>query len=281
MQDPRAQKEIERDGVFRAYPIAWTLEEPSKKPDKDTGQPSQSQPIVFQFAIYQEWGKDAAGNGAWSDPWPEGYFVFGRSYVITKVGEVNEGAVKALAEAGLWNGDVDEIAGPVRNVYVLITVERNDYNGKVSYRVAWINPNADVPPERTGFKPVDPSVLALTRQRFGQKMKAVAGGTKGGRPPTPPAQPAAPVAPPGPRLPAGPPAQGTQPLQQQPAARPNGPSPLGPPRMAPSSPPQPVAPPRPAGPPPMGAPQFQPPPQPQPVQQVVGDVADDRVPWEH
>jgi len=271
MQDLRAQKEIDREGIFRAFPLAWTLEEPSGKPDKDTQQPSQSQPIAFQFAIYQEWGKDANGTGAWSDPWPEGYFIYGRQYIIGKTGEMNEGAVKALADAGLWNGEFDEIAGPPRNVMVIVTVERNDYGGKTSYRVSWINANADVPSERTGFKPVDPSVLALTRQRFQQKARAIAGGAKGGRPPAPPGGPAAaptPTPPPPPSSPAAPAAaRPAPPSQPRPAS---GPAPLAPPRQPPQAQ-APLAPPR-AVPPPVSAPVGQ--------QQVIGDVADDRVPWE-
>ena len=86
------QNAIEEEGVFRAFPVAWTVE-PSPKDD------SQSVAIAFRFAIAQKWHGKEHG---WSEQWPVGYFTENRTYVVKRDGTINQGAVDALAKCGLW-----------------------------------------------------------------------------------------------------------------------------------------------------------------------------------
>lgn len=190
MTEQRAQAQLDRAGTFRAYPLSWTIE-PSEKED------SQSVAIAIQFGIFQQWHPDEKGEGGqWSQEWPQGYFCYGRTFIVGRDGKPKAGAVEALKKAGLWNGDTDELGGPPPQVFVLIDVEPNEYRGQTSFRANWIHPNADVPPKRTGgFAPADESLLASLRARFGGQFKAIAGGKPpAGGPPAPPAKTAPPPA---------------------------------------------------------------------------------------
>jgi hypothetical protein len=208
-----AQTQIDEQqgaGSYRAKPLSWTIEK------KDSG----SVAIAIQFGIIQKWHPE--GEGTWSQPWPPGYYTYNRTYVIKKDGNMNDGAVKGLADAGIWNGNWDLLAGDPPDVVVIIDVQRSEWQGNVSYRAEWINPNADRPVERgSGFKPVDTDLLAQLRQRFQSQTSAIVGGAPaGGSPPAPPQTQVAPPAPgivgdplatPTPPAPPGPP-QGIDPL---------------------------------------------------------------------
>ena len=176
------QQKTEEEGDFRGFPVAWTLEQSTK---------SKAVAIAFKFAIHSKWHGADAG---WSEQYPVGYYVEHRAWVIGSDGELNPKAVKSLADAGLWNGDFDEVAGPVKSVFVLLVVEQEAYeNNKPESRAKWVNPDAPEPRARGQFSPADPSLLNDLRARFSGKAKAIAGGTPAG-PASAPA-PAAAIAP--------------------------------------------------------------------------------------
>lgn len=244
------QSKYQKEGVFRAFPLAWTVEESSAEDSKSVA-------IAFQFALFQEWHGKESG---WSVEWPPGYYVENRTYVVKRDGSLNQGAVDALGACGLWDGDWDKLAGPVPNVFVLVDVkaEVNPKTGKTDYRAAWVNPNADEPQTRGQFKPADTGLLASLRSRFQGQTRAQIGGGKSGQPPAPPQQP----------TPAG--VQSQQPPQQpppqQPAQPPNAPQPSGPPAASPArAPQQPPGPPTGAQPPRTPATGAPVPPSPQPA----------------
>ena len=110
----------------------------------------------------------------------------GDNWVVKRDGSINEGAVQALAKAGIWNGDWDAFNEAPPSVNVLVTVEENVYDGRKSYRASWVSPDADEPRQRGGFKPADKSVLASLRARFGGQIRAIAGGNTSGTAPAPP-----------------------------------------------------------------------------------------------
>lgn len=172
-----AQREWEKEGTYRAFPIAWTLEK------KESGAVA----IAFKFALHQEWhGKDQG----WSVEWAPGYWTTNRTWIVKKDGELNQSAVDNLGKCGLWDGDFDKIAGPVPSVFVLVDIGCETYENKTRYRADWINPNADEPKPRGGFTPTDPNVLAQLRARFQSATRAIAGGAPAGTAPAPPATPA-------------------------------------------------------------------------------------------
>ncbi len=184
------QNQLEKEGVYRAFPVSWTIEQSTKND-------SQSVAIAFMFAIYSEWwGKDK-GDGSdhgWSEEWAPGYFTVNRTWIVKKDGELNSGAINSLAKCGLWDGDWDKFEGPPPNVFVLVDVGSETWEGKLRFRANWINPDAAEPAERGGFKPTDPAMLTAMRARFQQKTKALAGGAPSGGAPAQP-QPAAVVQP--------------------------------------------------------------------------------------
>tara|TARA_R110000822_G_scaffold120633_3_gene254139 strand:- start:3566 stop:4315 length:750 start_codon:yes stop_codon:yes gene_type:complete len=219
------QFHLEDEGDYRAFPVAWTVEE------KESGAVA----IAFEFAIRCKWHGKEQG---WSQDWAPGYHTTNRTWIVKKDGSINQAAVDNLAKCKLWNGDWDALAGPPPNVFVLIDVAGETYEGKLRYRANWINPNADEPKARGGsFAPVDTNVLATLRARFQSKTRAIAGGSAPGAAPAPPtatpaaaptpaAPPAAPTAPAAPAAPGGPPAAPGAPPTPTPAVG-------GPPAAAP------------------------------------------------
>lgn len=232
MSSEYTQAQLDRAGLFRGFPIAWTLQ-PAKE-----GSGSQSVAIAFQFGIYQEWFPD--GEGAWSQPWPAGYFVLNYTYIVGTEGNENAAAIEALAKAGLWDGDFDKLMGPPPSVYVLLDVKANEFKGRTSFRAEWVNPDAERPTARGEFKPLNTDLLAQMRARFGTSAKAIAGGKPAGAAPAPPTQPALqPAAQTVPTQPA------PQPATQQPATPPVSQPAVPqqpPPQTAPAAPPAPQAP---------------------------------------
>lgn len=234
------QQPIEEEGVYRAFPVTWTIE-------KSTKEDSQSTAIAFQFAVTQKWHGKEAG---WSQEYPPGYYTENRTWIIKKDGLLNDAAIAALAKCGLWDGDFDRLGGPPASVYVLVDVQAETYEGKTRYRAAWVNPNADEPVARGGFQPADTKLLASLRARFQGQTRAIAGGGATGAPAAPPAttrptaampQHATPMqaqmhqTPMQQPTPAAQPQQAarptpaTQPMRPSPIVQPMRPSPMGPP----------------------------------------------------
>lgn len=170
------QHQLEEEGVFRAFPVAWTVVE------KESG----SVGIRFQFAIRAKWWGKEQG---WSQEWPPGFFLYGEAWVVgrkDKGGDINQAAVENLGKCGLWNGDFDVLTGPVPSVNVLLDVGFETYEGTTRLKVKWINPDAAEPTARGGFAPADPNVLSTLRARFQSKTRALAGGAPAGTAPAPP-----------------------------------------------------------------------------------------------
>jgi len=173
------QSQLDREGTYRGFPLTWTVEEAA----------SGAVAIAFQFGIMVEWGGREAG---WGEAWPAGYFTTHRAWVVKKDGTLNTAAIDALGKAGLWDGDWDKISGPVPKVVVLLDVkaEHSEQYG-TRYRADWVNPNADEPAARGGFKPADTGLLSKLSARFQGQTRALAAGAPapGGASPQPQAAP--------------------------------------------------------------------------------------------
>lgn len=192
-------------GDYRAFPVSWTVEVSMTDEQKVQAQAkeeevSHSIAIVIRYAITHQWD---VSTKAWTQ-WPMGYYVDGRTYVVKKNGTQNDIGIDQLRDSGIWTpGDFAAIKSAPPQALCLISVERNDWKGSISYRVNWTSPNADQPRARGGFTPASDSVLDQLRTQFGGSMgaRAVAPGqpVRVAPPPTgemPPAtQPAQQVAP--------------------------------------------------------------------------------------
>lgn len=117
---------LQQEGVFEARITSAEIF------DADSG----AKAINLELEVVREYDKSA---GAYSEPWPAGWTFPGSVWFVKKTGEINSDAVKSFARATGWTGDVRQL-GPVVNVLVKCTVKREEYNGNVSYRAAFINP---------------------------------------------------------------------------------------------------------------------------------------------
>lgn len=209
MTSQYAQAQMDQAGTFRAWPLSWNIQAP-KNPAE-----SQSHAVVIQFAISDRWDPDGNGGGTWTEM-PPGWFTYGRAWIVKRDGTVNEAAVKNLRDAKLWNGDFDQFQVEPPNVFVIVEVDAEEYNGKVQHRANRIHPDADVPPEKkTGLKPADPDLLASLRATYGPQVRATIGGqVPAGRPPAPGQAPRAPAAGPRPTTAANGPIERAQAAQQ-------------------------------------------------------------------
>lgn len=183
-----AQQRVEEAAVFRCAPFDWTIKDFSKPAGTDEhGNPTpatHSHALVIRFAAIKKWHPE--GEGAWSQKWPEGWFIEVSVWIIGKDGNPNEAAIKNLAECGIWDGDLDKIETQAPSkVWCHVTVEEESYQGKPQFRGAWINPDADRPAGRGGFKPTSPETMSSLRARFGVKLKAIGGNKPAGKPAAP------------------------------------------------------------------------------------------------
>lgn len=164
---------IDREGIFRVRAETWKV----RRADN-----SKSVAISFRFAILEQ-----LDGQEWHD-WGQygGYFVYGDFYVVKKDGTVNAKAVEQLSQSLGWDGSLRTVATCAPpDVVVQVKVEENIYNGRTTYRAAWMNPGDFVP---TGGGEDEDSVRELDAL-FGSQLRAAAvgsGAKPAGRPPAPP-----------------------------------------------------------------------------------------------
>ena len=156
-------------GIYRARPIEWVIEEYEGK---------QTKALRIKFEIIQRWDGDGGGGGTWSAEFPGGYVQFHRAFIIGKEGNLNERAIRSLTEAGLWDGNFESLAqDPNPHARAIVDVRENEYNGRVSYRIEWVNPDAEKPRAAGGPRTTDASVLQQLQARFGAQTRAMGGGS--------------------------------------------------------------------------------------------------------
>lgn len=188
-------QQIEEEGVFRAYPVSWALEK------YDSG----SVAVAIKFAIHEKWEGKEAG---WKGPYPPGWFTEHRAWILVKAKDADGNAIagaepilsdktsKRLVDCALWDGDWDKFEQVPPNVFVLVDVASEVYEGSTRFRAEWINPNADEPKARGGMgTPVDRGLLDQLRTKHQAKTRAQAAsaGAPGGSPPAPPPAAATPT----------------------------------------------------------------------------------------
>lgn len=164
---------IDREGTFKAKPIAWSIHR---------SQGSQSVGINVQFDIVAKQEGDEWEDWTMYGPCS----VFGYFNVLKKDGTVNQKTVENLAEVLSWNASMQQItSAPPPDVVVQVVVEFNEYNGKSSYRVKWLNPG-DYTHAGGGCSPDEARALDA---QFGSLLRASAGAVApkpNGKPKSPP-----------------------------------------------------------------------------------------------
>lgn len=194
-----ATQPVGHAGEFRAIPISWVIE---------TTEKSAAVALTIRWGIVSEWhAKTAEHEGLWSDEWPDGYYVDSKSWIVKKDDTFNDQTAAALAKAGVWHGDFDAIGNPPPDVVCILSVEKEEYEGKTYHRAAWINPNADKPTARGELRSAPPAKVNELKARFQSQARAVVASVEGsnrrpggapGLPPRPVAASAARTVPPAP-----------------------------------------------------------------------------------
>lgn len=180
---------LQDTGIFRFRVTEWTFEQSTKAE-------SQSACIVYKLDAVQKWHEDPGlpDGGQWSQEWQPGWTAFLRSYIIDRRGDANLGAIKALSEAGIFSGNLEDIEGPPPAAVFIAEMKLDSYNGRDSYRAEWPKANADVPKTAGGLRPADSNLLRSMNAKLGAQLRAATGGAQRAASPAPaPAPPAAPA----------------------------------------------------------------------------------------
>lgn len=154
---------IDRPGDFQARVIDYSIYQAK------TG----STGINLKFQLLTMWNPETQ---EWED-WTQygGHEVLGTAWVINKDETLNEANVKRLAEAcGPWDfGMID--SKEWRPTDCSVTVQAEEYQGKTTLKVAWINPY-DRKPGMSGN--VDAGKARDLSSRFGHQLRALFGNTQ-------------------------------------------------------------------------------------------------------
>lgn len=114
---------LNRDGKFLAKMVAWRAKQ------FDSGAVA----IGIEFRATDElFGDD------W-EPMREPATVFGDFWVVGKDGSPNTKTAKRMSAIG-WDGTFSSINSPPPEGPVRITVEPENYKGKTTWKVKWVNP---------------------------------------------------------------------------------------------------------------------------------------------
>lgn len=171
------------EGTFRGRIVDYTIHE-------STGE-SQSVGLNIKVAV-EDYFNPAEEHQCWENWRDWAYEVFGYVNLIGKDGTTNDRAVENFCRCTGWNGSFSDIAtGDFQPTPIQFTTKAEEYKGKLSYKVNFINPYDADPMRGSGFKKVDPATAKALQAKYGQTLRALAGSTKkpapaGGRPSAPP-----------------------------------------------------------------------------------------------
>jgi hypothetical protein len=182
---------IDREGNFRGTIVSYGIRK------EKTGAVG-----VNLIALIEEaWNEE---EKRWEDWRQYEYAVEGVKYIVTKskqsgAAQVNENAVKSLIECAGWSGDLFNIyAQQWQPKPCAFTVEEDEYNGVVRYRIGFLNPYDSSP--GLGANVDEDRVRALDAQ-WGSQLRALAGNSSrnasppAGKPTSPSRRSAAPARP--------------------------------------------------------------------------------------
>ena len=147
---------LDRPGIFKARPTNWSV---YCSPDT-----AVALCVGYQILAQLE-------NNEWTD-WSgyEPHYITGYHFVIKRDGTVNETGVHQCVESLGWSGDLRQADGDVPDVVVQINCKEEEYNGRVSVKVGWLNPG-DYTPQSGG---ADAQEVAQLQNRFGSLLRAAA-----------------------------------------------------------------------------------------------------------
>lgn len=127
---------LEQVGIFQAMPIEGGIRTYDLK---------AVVAVEIKFLVIDWYSQEAGQFEKWIDP---DTWVWGRFFVVGKNGQPNEFACRSLKAAFDWDGRLESLhtMQAYRDRIVQITVEQEEFEGKVRYGVAFLN-NIDRPAE--------------------------------------------------------------------------------------------------------------------------------------
>ena len=155
-------RNLDRIGRYLVEIVEWSLRE---------SRGGGAVGVAMVFKVLGDWYEDA-----WRD-WREyeENRVEGSWWPIKKDGSVNQSAVDQLAESLGWAGDLSVFRGPPLKMVVQVDVKLEEYEGKTSYRAAWMY-HKDA--STSGLGGVTEERGQELETRFGSMLRAAASGAQ-------------------------------------------------------------------------------------------------------
>jgi hypothetical protein len=175
--------EIDRGGNFRGRILSYGIQEASQ---------SKAVSVSMRVAIDEAYNEE---TGGWDDWRSHNVRAWAASWIIGKSGDVNDKAVESLSKATGWGGSFLEITEQTWQPDACqFFVKGEDYNGKTTYKVAFLNPY-DAPVGGGNLNKIDADKAKALQTQYGSKFKAIAANAKrnagpaNGKPKAPPPAP--------------------------------------------------------------------------------------------
>lgn len=157
---------LEKEGIFKAIPFSWDVRHTV----------SGSVSINFGFIIQSELNHATGDFDSWEEYGV--YRTWGDWWVIKKDGKPNVAAIEQLARCLGWDGELNAVIGDPPKRVVQIKVVADEYQGRVSYKAQWMNPE-DYKPEGGGLEgAATEDQRRDLSNRFGGLLRAAAAAAK-------------------------------------------------------------------------------------------------------
>lgn len=170
--------EVDREGDFRAEIVEFGLRELDSK----------AVCVPIRAKITEFWNGEA-----WDDWRQYDMHAGGDIWIGKKDGSANDKQIEALMRHAGWDGSLAALVdGSWHPTPCQITVKQDSYEGKTTYKIAWLNA-FDRTPGGGSMSNVDEAKVKGLEARFGQTLRALSGNVRrnaaapsGRKPPAPP-----------------------------------------------------------------------------------------------
>jgi hypothetical protein len=182
----------DREGFFKCGILDYGLDE------------AQSGAVAFRFRAKLTHIFDFADEPTEADPelvrepswlaWPgeHDFESYGKIWIVGKDGKLNEDGIKRMVEVLGWNADLKAIEDKTFAPKEFVgNVKPNEYQGKTSYNIEWVDPLDHTPTKGGGIKAnVTGDKLSQLEAKYGSPLRALAGSLRkpaaGSKPAAPP-----------------------------------------------------------------------------------------------